>query len=142
MFFALSSLPSWFGLPLFVKTRAIATLEGTGEKREFLILRFSHILHFAPYNGGFMYEIQKTLHFWDCTPSYGWMHPHRNPKRMEQEKAKHLVTTWRSGCTLMVKLQLQAQVGLADSGLILYMEFVEGNIVGQQRVWSRCSTMW
>ena len=29
-----------------------------------------------------------------CTPSYGWKHPHRNPKRMEQEKAKHLVTTW------------------------------------------------
>lgn len=75
MFFALSSLPSWFGLPLFVKTRAIATLEGTGEKREFLILRFSHILHFALYNGGFMCEIQKNLHFWDCTPSYGWM-PH------------------------------------------------------------------
>ena len=40
------------------------------------------------------YEIQKTLYFWDCTPSYGWKHPHRNPKRMEQEKAKHVVTTW------------------------------------------------
>ena len=43
---------------------------------------------------GQKHEIQKTLYFWDSTPSYGWKHPHRNPKRMEQEKAKHLVTTW------------------------------------------------
>ena len=53
LFSASSSLPSWFGLSLFVKTRAIATLWGTDQKSEFLILRFSHILCFAPYNGGF-----------------------------------------------------------------------------------------
>ena len=53
LFSALSSLPSWFGLSLFVKTRAIATLWSTDQKSEFLILRFSHILCFAPYNGGF-----------------------------------------------------------------------------------------
>ena len=57
LFFALSSLPSWFCLALFVKTRAIATLWGTDQKRECLILRFSHILRFAPYNGGFMPEV-------------------------------------------------------------------------------------
>ena len=29
------------------------------------------------------YELQKTLYFWDCTPSYGWKHPHRNPDWMD-----------------------------------------------------------
>ena len=45
------------------KTRAIATLWGTDQKREFLILRFSHILRFAPYNGGFMPEVWNSKNF-------------------------------------------------------------------------------
>ena len=95
LFFALSSLPSWFGLSLFVQTRAIATLWGTGQKREFLIdFRTFYASPLIMVASCQKYEIQKTLYFWDCTLSYGWKRPHRNPKRMEQEKATHLVTTW------------------------------------------------
>lgn len=57
--------------------------------------------------------------------------PTSQPKTDGAGKSEAFGDNLRSGCTLMVKLQLQAQVGLADSGFILYMEFVEGNIVGQ-----------
>ena len=63
LFFALSSLPSWFGLSLFKNTCAIATLWGTGQKREFLILLISHILRFTPYNGGFMPKVRNSKNF-------------------------------------------------------------------------------
>ena len=89
------ALPSGPVCVCLLKARAIATVRGTDQKSEFLILRFSHILCFAPYTGGWQnHENAKTLYFWDCTPGYGSKHPHRNPEWMDQEKKTHLVTFW------------------------------------------------